>query len=30
MKGIENTETNLPELKNDGRSHVYLQGNYFK
>ena len=30
MKGIEDTKTNLPELKNDGRMHVYLQGNYFK
>ena len=30
MKGIENTKTNLPELKNDGRMYVYLQGNYFK
>ena len=30
MKGIENTKTNLPELKNDGRTYVYLQGNHFK
>ena len=30
MKGIENTKTNLPELKNDGRMYAYLQGNYFK
>ena len=30
MKGIEDTKTNLPELKNDGRMYVYLQGNYFK
>ena len=30
MKGIENRKTNLPELKNDGRMYVYLQGNYFK
>ena len=30
MKGIENTKTNLPELKNGGRMYVYLQGNYFK
>ena len=30
MKGIENTKTNLPELKNDGRMYVYLQGSYFK
>ena len=29
MKGIENTK-NLPELKNDGRMYIYLQGNYFK
>ena len=30
MKGIEDTKTNLPELKNGGRMYVYLQGNYFK
>ena len=30
MKGIEDTETNLPELKNDGRMYVYLQGNHFQ
>ena len=30
MKDIENTKINLPELKNDGRMYVYLQGNYFK
>ena len=30
LKGIEDTKTNLPELKNDGRMYVYLQGNYFK
>ena len=30
MKGIEDTKTNLPELKNDGRIYVYLQGNHFK
>ena len=30
MKGIENAKTNLPELKNDGKMYVYLQGNYFK
>ena len=30
MKGIEDTKTNLPELKNDGKMYVYLQGNYFK
>ena len=30
MKGIEDTKTKLPELKNDGRMHVYLQGNHFQ
>ena len=25
MKGIEDTKTKLPELKSDGRMHVYLQ-----
>ena len=30
MKGIEDTKTNLPELKNDRRMYAYLQGNYFK
>ena len=30
MKGIEDTKTNLPELKNDRRMYVYLQGNHFK
>ena len=30
MKGIEDTKTNLPKLKSDGRMYVYLQGNYFK
>ena len=30
MKGIEDTKTTLPELKNDGRMHVYLQGNHFQ
>ena len=30
MKGIEDTKTNLPELKNDGRMHVYLQNNHFQ
>ena len=30
MKGIEDTKTNLPELKNDGRMYVYLQGNHFQ
>ena len=30
MKDIEDTKTNLPELKNDEKIYVYLQGNYFK
>ena len=30
MKGTEDTKTNLPELKNDRKIYVYLQGNYFK
>ena len=30
MKGTEDTKINLPELKNDGKMYVYLQGNYFK
>ena len=30
MKGIKDTKTKLPELKNDGRIHVYLQGNHFQ
>ena len=30
MKGIEDTKTKLSELKNDGRMHVYLQGNHFQ
>ena len=30
MKGIEDTKTNLPELKNDRKMYAYLQGNYFK
>ena len=30
MKGIEDTKAKLPELKNNGRMHVYLQGNYFQ
>ena len=29
-KGIEDTKTKLPELKNDGRMDVYLQGNHFQ
>ena len=30
MKGIEDTKPNLPELQNDGRMYVYLEGNHFK
>ena len=30
MKDIEDTKTKPPELKNDGRMHVYLQSNYFQ
>ena len=30
MKGIEDTKTKLLELRNDGRMHVYLQGNHFQ
>ena len=30
MKGIQDTKTKLPELKNDERMHVYLQGNHFQ
>ena len=30
MKCIEDTKTKLPELKNYGRIHVYLQGNHFQ
>ena len=30
MKGVEDTKTNLPELKNDERTYVYLQGNHFQ
>ena len=30
MKGIRDTKTKLPELKNDERMHVYLQGNHFQ
>ena len=30
MKGIEDTKANLPELKNERRMYVYLQGNYFQ
>ena len=30
MKAFANTKSNLPNLKNDGRMHVYLSGNHFK
>ena len=30
MRGIEDLKTKLPELKNDGRMHVSLFGNYFE
>ena len=30
MKSIENTEKEMPILKNDERLHVYLQGNHFQ
>ena len=30
MNAVGNTSGNLPDLKNDGRMHVYLSGNYFK
>ena len=30
MKGIEDTKTNPPELKNDRRMYAYLQGNHFQ
>ena len=30
MRGIENPKTKLPELKNNGRMHVSLFGNYFE
>ena len=30
MRGIKDSKTRLPELKNDGRMHVYLQGNHFQ
>ena len=30
MKGIEDTKTKQPELKDDGKMHVYLQGNHFQ
>ena len=30
MNAVEDTSGNKPDLKNDGRMHVYLSGNYFK
>ena len=30
MNAVEDTSGNLPDLKNDGRMHVYLSGNHFK
>ena len=30
MNAVGNTSGNLPDLKNDGRMHVYLSDNYFK
>ena len=30
MNAVGDTSGNLPDLKNDGRMHVYLSGNYFK
>ena len=30
MKAVGDTSGHLPDLKNDGRMHVYLSGNYFK
>ena len=30
MNAAGDTSRNLPDLKNDGRMHVYLSGNYFK
>ena len=30
MDAVGDTSRNLPDLKNDGRMHVYLSGNYFK
>ena len=29
MNAVGDTSRNLPDLKNDGRMHVYLSGNYF-
>ena len=30
MNAFTNTKSNLPNLKNDGRMHVYLSGNHFQ
>ena len=30
MNAVGDTSGNKPDLKNDGRMHVYLSGNYFK
>ena len=30
MNAVPNTKTNLPNFKNDGRMHVYLNGNHFQ
>ena len=30
MSAVGDTSGNKPDLKNDGRMHVYLSGNYFK
>ena len=30
MKSFANTKSNLPNLKKDGRMHVYLSGNHFQ
>ena len=30
MNAVANTKSNLPNLKNDGRMHVYLSGNHFQ
>ena len=30
MNAVANTKTNLPNFKNDGRTHVYLNGNHFQ
>ena len=30
MNAVENTKTDLPKFKNDGRMHVHLNGNHFQ